>query len=129
MDSRKPHPSKNALYGHNWVSKTPAVTSSYKKYTSWLELETCCANIKPFVTTLDPLGTSYYKTLTLVFEIVVESAFQNSYLIEILQNRFIYIYIYIYNFMFLHAKCIFKKHPKTVSNALTNITAILFLTK
>jgi hypothetical protein len=53
----KPHPQESALCGLRWASKTPAVPSSYKRCTPWLELETCCANFKPFAITLRPFGT------------------------------------------------------------------------
>jgi len=52
--SRKPHPPENVFYGLRWASKTPAVPGSYKRYTSRLELETCCADLKPFTITLRP---------------------------------------------------------------------------
>ena len=53
LDSRKPYPPKSALCGLRWVSKTPAVPGSYKRCTPWLELETCCANLKPFTLFFD----------------------------------------------------------------------------
>jgi hypothetical protein len=49
-------PSESALYGFRWASKTSAVSSSYKRCTPKLELETCCADLKPFVITLRPFG-------------------------------------------------------------------------
>jgi hypothetical protein len=77
LDSRKPHPPESALYGPRWASKTPAVPGSYKRCTPWLELETWCADLKPFVITLRPLGTYrvnpvcmfllLYMTITLIF--------------------------------------------------------------
>jgi len=48
---------ESALCGPRWGSKTPAVPGSYKRCTPWLELETCCADLKPFDITLRPLGT------------------------------------------------------------------------
>jgi len=51
-------PLESALCGRRWGSKTPAVPGSYKRCTPWLELETCCANLKPFAITLHPLGTN-----------------------------------------------------------------------
>jgi hypothetical protein len=51
FNSRKPHFSKNTLCGSRWASKTPAVPDSYKRCTLWLELETCCIDLKPFAIT------------------------------------------------------------------------------
>jgi hypothetical protein len=48
LDSRKPHPPERALCGSRWGSKTPIVPDFYKRCTPWLELETCCADLKPF---------------------------------------------------------------------------------
>jgi len=52
-----PTPQKSALCEPRWASKTPAVSGSYKRCTPWLELETCCADLKPFAITPRPLGT------------------------------------------------------------------------
>jgi hypothetical protein len=57
FDSRKPHLLESTLCRPRWASKTPAVPGSYKRCTLWLELETCCADLKPFAITLCPLGT------------------------------------------------------------------------
>jgi len=38
-------------------SKTPTVSGSYKRCTLWLELQTCCADLKLFTITLQPLKT------------------------------------------------------------------------
>jgi len=56
FDLRKPHPSESALCGPRWGSKTPAVPGSYKRCMPWLELETCCIDLKPFAITLRPLA-------------------------------------------------------------------------
>lgn len=53
---RKPHSLKKAFCGLRWISKTPIIPDSYKKYTSWLKLETYYANFKFFTTTLRSLG-------------------------------------------------------------------------
>jgi hypothetical protein len=55
------------------VSKTSTVLGSYKRYTSWLELETCCANLKPFANKI---------------------CFHSSFFIFFFQIKIIYIYIY-----------------------------------
>jgi hypothetical protein len=57
LDSRKPHSLESVLCGPRWASKTPAVLGFYKRCTPWLELETCCADLKPFAITLRSLGT------------------------------------------------------------------------
>jgi len=57
LDLRKSYLSKNIFYRSRWGSKTLSVPDSYKKCTSWLELETCYANLKPFIITLRLLGT------------------------------------------------------------------------
>ena len=49
--SRKPYPPESVLCGSRWASKTSAVPGSYKRCTPWLELETCCADLKSFVIT------------------------------------------------------------------------------
>jgi len=56
LDSRKLHPPKNAFYRPRWASKISAIPGSYKRCTPWLELETCCADLKPFAITLRLLG-------------------------------------------------------------------------
>jgi len=43
---------KSVFYRFREASKTSAVPSSYKRCTSWLELETCCADLKSFIITL-----------------------------------------------------------------------------
>jgi hypothetical protein len=48
LDSSKLHPLESALCGPRWASKTSAIPGSYKRCTSWLELETCCVDLKPF---------------------------------------------------------------------------------
>jgi hypothetical protein len=58
--SRKPHLSKSALCGSRWASKTSTIPYSYKRCTPWLELKTCCADLKLFVITLRPLRTLFY---------------------------------------------------------------------
>jgi len=50
-------PPESALCGPRWGSKIPVVSGSYKRCTPWLELETCCADLKPFAITLRPLRT------------------------------------------------------------------------
>jgi hypothetical protein len=57
FDSRKPYPPESVFCGPRWWSKTPAVPGSYKRYTPWLELETCCADLKPFTIMLRLLRT------------------------------------------------------------------------
>jgi hypothetical protein len=52
LDSRKLHFLKSIFCGFRWTSKTPVIPGSYKICTSWLELEICCADLKPFVITL-----------------------------------------------------------------------------
>jgi hypothetical protein len=46
--SRKSHSPKNALCRPRWASKTSAIPGFYKRCTSWLELETCYADLKSF---------------------------------------------------------------------------------
>jgi hypothetical protein len=65
LDSRKPHSSESVLCGPRWASKNPAVPDSYKRCTSWLELETCCADLKPFTITLRLLRTPFHMLLIL----------------------------------------------------------------
>jgi hypothetical protein len=48
FDLRKPHFLESVLCRFRWASKTLTVPGSYKRCTSWLELETCCADLKPF---------------------------------------------------------------------------------
>jgi hypothetical protein len=43
---------KNVFCWFKWASKILAVSGSYKRYTSWFELETCYADLKPFAITL-----------------------------------------------------------------------------
>jgi hypothetical protein len=50
---------ESIFYGLRWVNKTPAVPDSYKKYTPWLELETCYADLKLFTITLHFLRTIF----------------------------------------------------------------------
>jgi hypothetical protein len=50
--------SKRVLCELKWASKIPAVPDSYKKYTSWLELETCYADLKFFAITPRLLRTN-----------------------------------------------------------------------
>jgi hypothetical protein len=58
---------KSVLCGSRWTIKTPAVPGSYKKYTSWLELEICYAYFKLFVIT--PCLREYlYRTRYLTWE-------------------------------------------------------------
>ena len=57
LDSKKPHLPENALCGSKRESKILAVPGFYKRCTSWLELETCCADLKYFAITLRPLRT------------------------------------------------------------------------
>jgi len=45
---------ESVLCGSRWGSKTPAVPGSCKRCTPWFELETCCADLKPFTNTLHP---------------------------------------------------------------------------
>jgi hypothetical protein len=51
LNSRKPHLPENVLCGLRRASKIPTVPSSYKRCTSWLELKTCVADLKPFIIT------------------------------------------------------------------------------
>jgi len=51
---------KSVLCGSRWTSKTSAIPSSYKRCTPWLELETCCANLKLFAITPYPLRPTNY---------------------------------------------------------------------
>jgi hypothetical protein len=44
-------PPESALCGFKWASKTPAVPDSYKRCMLWLELETCCVDLKLFTIT------------------------------------------------------------------------------
>jgi hypothetical protein len=60
LDSRKPHSQESVFCGSRWASKTSAVSGSYKRCTPWLELETCCADLKFFTITLCPLGTCFH---------------------------------------------------------------------
>jgi hypothetical protein len=46
--SKKPYFLESVHCGFRWASKTPAVSGSYKRCTSWLELEICCTDFKPF---------------------------------------------------------------------------------
>jgi hypothetical protein len=55
--SRKPHFLKSIFCGLRWASKTSIVSDSYKRYRPWIELETCCADLKSFAITLHLLGT------------------------------------------------------------------------
>jgi hypothetical protein len=48
---------KNTLCGLRWASKIRVVPDSYKRCTSWLELETYCADLKSFAITLRLLRT------------------------------------------------------------------------
>ena len=59
--SRKPYLLESVHCGFRWASKTPAVSGSYKRCTSWLELEICCTDFKPFVITLRGLETANLK--------------------------------------------------------------------
>jgi len=52
LDSRKPHLLKSVLCELRWASKTPAIPGFYKRCMSWLELETCCTDLKSFTITL-----------------------------------------------------------------------------
>jgi len=61
LDSRKSHSLKSVLYGPRWASKIPAVSGSYKRCTPWLELETCCVDLKLFSITLRSLETTNWK--------------------------------------------------------------------
>jgi len=60
--SRNPRLPENALYEPRWTSKTPVVPGSYRRCTPWLELETCCADLKLFAITPRPwrLECVYY---------------------------------------------------------------------
>jgi len=51
---------ESVFCGPRWVSKTLAVPGSYKRCTSWLELETCYANFKPFVITPRSLEAIFF---------------------------------------------------------------------
>jgi hypothetical protein len=57
---RKLHLPESALCGPRWASKTPAVSDFYKRCTSWLELETYCANLKSCIITLRHLDTLFF---------------------------------------------------------------------
>jgi hypothetical protein len=75
LDLRKPYFPESILCRSRWESKTPAVPDSYKRYTPWLELETCCADLKPFNITLCPLETFpyTYRTKSLYLNKVCET--------------------------------------------------------
>jgi hypothetical protein len=60
LDSRKFHFPESVFCGHRWESKILVVTGSYKRCTSWLKLEICCANLKLFTITLRPLRTLFF---------------------------------------------------------------------
>ena len=82
--------SESALCGSRWATKTPAVPGSYKRCTPWLELETCCADLKPFAITPRPLRTLYGNSYC--------TWIQNAMYIHIrvtIQCVCLYIYIYI----------------------------------
>jgi hypothetical protein len=55
---RKPYFLKSVFYRFRWTSKISIVPDFYKRCISWLELETCCADLKPFNITLRPLKTN-----------------------------------------------------------------------
>ena len=69
LDSRKPHFLKSIFYEFRWVSKTSAIPSSSNRYTSWLELETCYTDLKPFVITLRS-DSKFTITLSLIHPLV-----------------------------------------------------------
>jgi len=49
FEFEKPHPLESVFYGFRRASKTPVIPGSYKRCTPWLELETCCADLKPYI--------------------------------------------------------------------------------
>ena len=57
LDAIKFHFSESVFYGIKWASKVSVVSSFYKRWTFWLELETCCADHKSFTITSRPLET------------------------------------------------------------------------
>jgi len=89
FDLRKPYFLKNIFCESMWANKTLAVPSSYKRCTSWLELETCCADLKLFAITPHPLrpinyplhvhfnpylakiGCAFVSILNLIFKILI----------------------------------------------------------
>jgi hypothetical protein len=93
--------SESVLCGCRWGNKTPVVPDSYKRCTPWLELETCCADFKPFTITLRFLGTFIdtfnhdYRTLR--FWSRVSSVNWNFWLIKKIKLRFRKIIFYIKN--------------------------------
>ena len=93
LDSRKLHFSESALCVSRWESKISVVSGSYKRCMPWLELETCCAHLKPFAITLRPLGTMLWNMLPLY----------NAYKAKSLKNIF---------FLTFHNKVIKKKRRK-----------------
>jgi hypothetical protein len=91
---------ESALCGPRWGSKTPAVPGSYKKCTPWLELETCCADLKPFAITLRPLRTrfSFFTSKDILIVFVV-----------LLILLLLYMFIQIQNFLHLKLMMFMKK--------------------
>ena len=49
--TKKSYLIENIFYGYKWMSKIIIIPCFYKRYTSWLEFEICCANYKFFVIT------------------------------------------------------------------------------
>jgi len=82
---------KSALCGPRWGSKTPAIPGSYKRCTPWLELKTCCANLKPFVITLRLLRTKTNKTLSIKIENFKLDIFKDF-------NKYYILVLFTYNF-------------------------------
>jgi hypothetical protein len=78
FDSQKPYP-KNIFCEFRWACKTLNVLNSYKRCTSWLELETCCADLEPFIITLRLLETYFVLSITQItymFGIVMQIVFK-----------------------------------------------------
>jgi len=102
LDSRKPHPPESALCRPRWASKTLAVPDSYKRCTSWLELETCYADLKPFAITLRPLNPTI---LFIITKIVERNSWKKKYYCMI---KFIHISFW-YKTMFVSWKVVSGK--------------------
>jgi hypothetical protein len=86
LDSRKSHFPESVFCGSRWMSKTLTISGSYKRCTPWLELETCCADLRPFAITLRPLRTR----LCLVLHLQAMNLPFRSFFIAGLHTNFFY---------------------------------------
>jgi len=101
--SRKPHLLESVFCGSRWVSKTPVIPGSYKRCTPWLELETSCADLKPFAITLRPLGTHIHTSKTIFIKLInIDYDIKKLHLLA----KYTY-YIYIYTHTCPHSAMIF----------------------